>query len=125
MYHRKMQRVFSVILLAGMFLSFLAPGGVRATPASTEAENTSTTASIEALVIREIDADGQTDFFVWLKEKADLSPAKDLKTKLEKGTFVFNALRETAARTQQDLRTYLDSQGISYKAFYIANKILV
>jgi subtilisin family serine protease len=48
-----------------------------------------------------------------------------LASKLEKGRFVFDALTKTAETTQKDLRAYLDSQGIAYKSFYIANKILV
>jgi hypothetical protein len=80
---------------------------------------------IETLVLQEIDADGQTDFFIWMKEEADLSPAYALETKQEKGEFVFNTLRDTAERTQKDLRAYLDSQGVDYEAYYIANTILV
>jgi hypothetical protein len=80
---------------------------------------------VEALVLDEIAAEGQTEFFVWMVEKADLSPADQLQTKQEKGRFVFNTLVETAARTQKELRAYLDAQGMDYQAFYIANKILV
>ena len=80
---------------------------------------------VEALVLDEIAAEGQTEFFVWMVEKADLSPADQLRTKQEKGQFVFNTLVETAERTQKDLRAYLDAQGVDYQAFYIANKILV
>ena len=80
---------------------------------------------IEPLVTEQITANGQTDFFVWMAVKADLSPADRLQTKLEKGQFVYNTLRETAERTQKDLRRYLDGQGVQYEAFYIANKVLV
>jgi len=82
-------------------------------------------AEIDPQVLTEISEAGATDFFVWMKEKADLSPAAGLKTKLEKGTFVFNALQETAKRTQKDLLAYLDVQGVKYRSYYIANKVLV
>jgi PKD repeat protein len=80
---------------------------------------------VESLVLEELAARGQTEFFVWMAEKADLSPAGQLQTKQEKGRFVFNALRETAERTQNDLRAHLDAQGVDYQPFYIANKVLV
>jgi PKD repeat protein len=80
---------------------------------------------IEPLVLEELAARDQTEFFVWMVEKADLSPAGQLQTKQEKGRFVFNALVETAERTQRGLRRYLDAQGVDYQAFYVTNKILV
>lgn len=57
--------------------------------------------------------------------QADLSGAEKLATKQAKGAFVFNALRETAQRSQAKLRGQLDVQGIPYRAFYIANAIAV
>jgi subtilisin family serine protease len=80
---------------------------------------------IEPLVLEELTASGQTDFFIWMVEKADLSPAYHLRTKQEKGRFVYETLRETAERTQKELRRHLDLQGVDYRPFYIANKILV
>ena len=80
---------------------------------------------IEPLVLQELAAGSQTDYFVWMAEKADLSPAYALQTKLEKGHFVYETLKATAERTQKDLRAYLDAQGVDYEAFYIANKVLV
>jgi len=80
---------------------------------------------VETLVLEELATNGQTDFFVWMAEKADLSPAAKLVTKAEKGRFVYDALVATASRTQAGVRSYLDDQGITYEAFYIANKILI
>jgi subtilisin family serine protease len=82
-------------------------------------------AKIEPLVLQELAERSQTDYFIWLTEKADLSPAADLPSKEAKGQFVFDALTSTAERTQAELRAYLDSQGANYRAYYIANKILV
>jgi hypothetical protein len=80
---------------------------------------------IEPLVLIELESQGKTDFFVWMVEKADLSPAEALQKKAEKGRFVYERLRETANQSQAALRHVLDSQGVTYKPFYIANKILV
>jgi subtilisin family serine protease len=80
---------------------------------------------IESQLLKDFREETQLDFFIWMAEKADLSPAAKLTTKAEKGAFVFNALRETADRTQRDVRAILDAEGVSYESFYISNKILV
>jgi len=82
-------------------------------------------AKIEPLLFEELKARTSTDFFVWLADKADLSPAYRLQTKEEKGRFVFDTLRAYAERSQQDLRAYLDAQDVKYEPYYISNKILV
>jgi subtilisin family serine protease len=77
------------------------------------------------LVLKEITSSGSTDFFVWMKEKADLRPAHSLLTKKAKGQFVYRTLRDTANRTQNGVRAQLNRLGVDYRSFYIANKILV
>lgn len=123
------QRIFSLILLTGLLLSLTYPGGVQATPqvkaipASIALEDP--LAKIEAQVLDELTAQGSTDYFIVMKEQADLEAAASLTTKAQKGEFVFNSLRATADRTQADLRATLDQQGVDYRAFYIANTLLV
>jgi subtilisin family serine protease len=124
------QRIFSVLLMAGMLISFVQPLNTAAYSPRTDFREgamqvTNSLDKVEGLVLEEIQVAGITDFFVWMTEKADLSPANDLKTKQEKGQFVFDTLRSTAERTQRSLRAYLDQQGLDYEPFYIANKILV
>ena len=114
------QRIFSIFLLAGMLLGFAQPVGVQASTIDAQAVE-----KIEKLVLDEISTEGTTAFFVWMTEKADLSPADQLQTKAEKGQFVFDTLVATANRTQKNLRSFLDGQGVDYEAFYISNKILV
>jgi subtilisin family serine protease len=80
---------------------------------------------VEPLVLKEITSSGSTDFFVWMKEKADLRPAHSLLTKKAKGQFVYRTLRDTANRTQNGVRAQLNRLGVDYRSFYIANKILV
>ncbi len=58
-------------------------------------------------------------------EQADLSGADALKTKKEKGQFVFEQLRAVAKRTQARVRAQLDAQGVTYRAFYVTNAIAV
>jgi PKD repeat protein/subtilisin family serine protease len=113
------RKVFS---LAGLLVLLLAavPFGAFAAPGAQDA-----LAKVEPLVLQELAASGQTDYFIWMTEKADLSQADAFNTKIEKGRFVYETLVATAARTQKDLRSYLDRQGASYRPYYIVNAILV
>ena len=70
-------------------------------------------------------AAGQTEFLVYLDQQADLSGAANLSTKLEKGQYVYQHLTETAARTQKPLLAFLKAQGVSYRAYWIANMVWV
>jgi hypothetical protein len=87
------------------------PGDANGKIASRVLSDTTNGASTEALVV--------------LTEQADLSPAYNLKTKLEKGTFVFNTLRAVADRTQAPILSLLKQRGISYQSFDIVNMIKV
>jgi Subtilase family/PKD domain/Carboxypeptidase regulatory-like domain/Repeat of unknown function (DUF6923)/Kelch motif len=119
-----LQRTFSILLVAGMLLGFIAPGSVRANAPLAPVAQTDPTAKFEQLVLDQLNA-GQADFFVVMTEQADLSAADQLQTKDEKGQFVFAKLIETAERSQADLRAYLKDQGVDFKTFYIVNAILV
>ncbi|MCB0397357.1 MAG: S8 family serine peptidase [Flavobacteriales bacterium] len=67
----------------------------------------------------------QIPFMVVMKEQADVSGAYQLKTKEEKGAYVYHLLKETAERSQQALRKELDDAGITYQSFFMVNTILV
>jgi subtilisin family serine protease len=80
---------------------------------------------IAARVLAETANGGRTEALVVLSEQADLRSAAALPTKLDKGRFVVNALREVATRTQAPIRRFLDQRGIPYQSFYIVNMIKV
>lgn len=65
------------------------------------------------------------EFFIVMKEKADLSPAFKMATKIERGKFVYKTLYETAQKSQAPLQQLLKSRGIKFQSFYIINSILV
>lgn len=67
--------------------------------------------------------DGETDFLVFLAEQADLSAAAALKSKTEKGAYVYQRLTEVAGRTQPALLAALRSKGIPYRPYWVANMI--
>lgn len=115
-----------IISLALISLILITPAVMPVASASPVTEKfPETLDKIEPLVLTELENEGETDFFVWMTEKADLSPASALQSKAEKGQFVFDTLRESANQSQADLRQFLDSQDITYTAFYITNKILI
>ncbi len=74
---------------------------------------------------RKISEEGQAEYFVVLNQRADLTHTRTLESKIEKGQFVFDVLRETADRSQKDLRSFLDNHGITYKSYWIRNMLLV
>lgn len=70
--------------------------------------------------------DGKTaEFFVVLKQQADLFPAYTLKTKLDRGRYVYAMLYQQAEQSQAPLRQWLDDRKVLYRSFYIVNALLV
>jgi serine protease AprX len=81
-------------------------------------------AKVDDTVLRAAER-GQTQFIVYMREKADLHNAHHLGTKEEKGAFVYRQLTRTAERTQAALLAQLDLLGVEYRPFWIANSVLV
>jgi subtilisin family serine protease len=67
----------------------------------------------------------QAEFFVVLADQADLSQAWILRTKTEKGRYVYNTLLNKSQSTQGPIRQWLHERGLEYRSFYIVNAILV
>src|SRR5437867_2717189 len=71
-------------------------------------------------------ADGQqAEFFVVLADQADLSTARALRTKNEKGRFVHDALWDKSQTTQGPILRWLREHSVEHRSFYIVNAILV
>ena len=68
---------------------------------------------------------GTSEALIVFSEQADLSGAANLPTKLEKGRYVYNALRAVAERSQAPMRKLLEQRGIPYQSFYGVNMIKV
>ena len=65
------------------------------------------------------------EFIVFLSEQADLSGAADLKTKAEKGEYVYQQLIAAARRSQAPIVQYLSLEGVEYRPYWVANMIWV
>ena len=80
--------------------------------------------NIDALLSDELSREGKADVLLMFEAFPDLSGAKALATKEEKGQFVFDALKQNA-RQHADVLTSLFQRGISYQHFMAANAVYV
>ncbi len=80
---------------------------------------------VEERVLEVISSDGTSDFVIEIAEKADLSQAYTISDWNERGWFVYNSLREVAARTQKPVIEILEKQGVKYQSFFAGNEIAV
>src|SRR5215469_2337741 len=82
-------------------------------------------AKIEPHLASAIAFGGNSEALVILSEQADLSGADKLPTKLEKGIYVYNALKAVAERSQAPIRKMLQDRGIPFQSFYSVNMIKI
>lgn len=82
-------------------------------------------AEIRPWVLDHTTAAQSAEFLVVLRERADLTPARGLRSRIARGRFVRDRLLQTARRSQAPLRAWLDRRRISHRDFYIVNAILV
>lgn len=68
---------------------------------------------------------GRNEFWIVFNEQADVSGAYQLKTKEEKGEYVFKKLTETASRVQQPFIALLENKRVQYQCFWISNAIFI
>lgn len=69
--------------------------------------------------------DHRTEFLVFLQEQPDLSYAYALTDWQERGWYVYNQLKTTAERSQQNIRAWLDERDIPYRPLWIVNALAV
>ncbi len=70
-----------------------------------------------------LETEEEVQVLILLRQQADLSDADALRTKEEKGRYVYEALWTVAEETQRGLRSALDAEGIEHQSFYIVNAI--
>ncbi|MBK7872064.1 MAG: S8 family serine peptidase [Saprospiraceae bacterium] len=78
---------------------------------------------VDASVLAKAEQGESIDFIVVMQEQADVSVAKNLKTKEEKGRFVFNTLEKFSQRSQKPILDLLTNAKASFHAFYLVNAI--
>jgi serine protease AprX len=70
-------------------------------------------------------SEGETEFLVYLSTQADLSGARALTTKHQKGWYVYRALTTVADRAQKPIITELEKLGVDYRTYWIADMVWV
>lgn len=80
---------------------------------------------VDNAVLEQATAGHIVEFLVVLHEQADIAGAKNLRSKEEKGAFVFGRLRSTAARSQSPLLRIVLQAGAPHRSFFIVNALLV
>jgi hypothetical protein len=79
---------------------------------------------IERALLDRLAVSGTSDFIVVFGGQPDLSPALSMGWR-ERGEFVFNALRQTARRSQSTVTARLDADGVRYRSFIAGNELYV
>jgi serine protease AprX len=82
-------------------------------------------ATIDPRIFAATPAGGHESFLVVLREQADLSGARGIPDPGERRRFVFEALSETAARTQAPLLEDLRQAGAHWRSHYLVNMVEV
>ena len=91
-------------------------------PAQSETANTQAKVSNGVL---QATANGQsTSFVIFLNDQADVSAAYNMTDQDARGWYVYNTLKEQAARTQAPVIDQLAAAGVSYSPFWAANMIV-
>ena len=112
-------------LFAILFFVALTVASVHSNDYQLQTVPRSVLAKIDPWVLEQTAAKGQAEFLVVLADQADLSAAERLRTKEEKGWYVYRALYGKAQATQKPIINWLKSNGIEHQSFYIVNMILV
>ena len=122
MHKKSTYRVLALFLAVGMLFSML---NIAMTPVTAQSGTEPNLEKVEAEVLDAISTKGEADFVIEMAEKADLSAAYAIKDWSERGWFVYNTLKETAARTQAPVIAVLKASGLKYESFYAGNEIAV
>ncbi len=115
---KSLMKVLAVFLALGMLISYI--------PANVNAENAvpQQNVTVENAVLDEINKNGVATYWVDFKNTADLSQAYFMDWS-KRGWFVYETLKEQAEKTQSVAIAYLENTGLTYKSYWIANRILV
>lgn len=78
---------------------------------------------VDATLLEKTAGGGQASFLILLRAQADVSGSRQLRTKEEKGQYVFARLQETARQSQPPVIALLQREKAPYRAFYVVNMV--
>jgi len=96
--------------------------GLGALPGETKASAGGT--KIAAAVLQSTANGRKASFVIYLRQQADLSAAYDIQDPDARGWYVYDRLKELAARSQASIRGLLARAGTSSRSLWIANAII-
>jgi len=118
MKRKALLKVLAVVLALGMLVSYVP------TFATAETGTAQQTVTVEDAVLTEMSTNGVATYWVDFKNTADLSQAYSMDWS-ERGWFVYETLKAQADKTQAAAVAYLNTTGLTYKSYWLANRILV
>lgn len=118
MKYNALLKVLAVVLALGMLVSYVP------TFATAETGTAQQTVTVEDTVLNEMNANGVATYWVDFKNTADLSQSYSMDWS-ERGWFVYETLKAQADKTQAAAVAYLNTTGLTYQSYWIANRILV
>ncbi|MFM9949092.1 MAG: S8 family serine peptidase [Saprospiraceae bacterium] len=80
-------------------------------------------AKVDSGVLAEAESGAVVECLILLDRQADVSGARQFKTKAEKGAYVWQSLQTLARQTQAPVKQVLEGAGIPYQSFCIVNAI--
>lgn len=78
---------------------------------------------VDSGVLAATESGATVECLILLERQADVSAARQLKTKAEKGAYVWQSLQAVARQTQTPVKQVLEGAGIPYQSFCIVNAI--
>lgn len=78
---------------------------------------------IDGSVLAKTNAGEKVEFIIVMRQQADVSMSKFLKTKAEKGNYVFNTLESIARQTQKKVTEILAKEQAPFHSFFVVNAI--
>ncbi len=118
---RLTRQLVSALAAAAVVATGLAASGTAAQAASSPSADD----KIRPELMSKLQTEKKSDFWIRLREKADLKPASKIKDWNQRGAAVVAALQKTAADSQAGLRASLTGQGVQYKTYWGSNAIKV
>src|SRR5215475_12433655 len=115
----------SIFFAAAAIAVFAAIGPSRAIGQGRPPGRAATTNKIAPWVVEHTANGQQAEFMVVLADQANLNAAATMRTKTEKGRYVYDTLRNKSQATQGPILRWLREHRLEHRSFYIVNAILV
>ena len=73
---------------------------------------------VDTQVFEELEKSAEQAILIILENQADLSQAKNIQLKTDKGQYVFQALKQQAKKSQEEIINYLEENHLAYRSYF-------